>query len=706
MARPAFIRRFAQILAIRIKSRRLRGAEDRSLKSFSSVRIAADDFGDAAGSTADPRDRVSMNSSDDTPTQATHRVATRIDVCPLCREPVAKGESTSVRARECGGCGFRLGVATHEEPDEPNVEPAAAAAQPAPAEVVLEKWLSGAPLEPERRTAWRRITRWARRNRPLAGAAAAAAAAIVLCIAHLHGSCRKLEESLRQTTFERDEALARSDRLETAAAEYARSVDEHVEESFRASERNLRVSIAREVAAEASDLATRRPDYGLAMATVALRMAHRENAPPIAPAVELVYGLSTRPVAARGEAIGRVEVLAMSPDGNRLAAAAPDGQVRLIDLVGGAAPVLLPGRLSRAVAIEFSPDGLRLTARSADSTVNIWRLDNGDVEKQLRTVLKVQESRMAGAVQSDDNRWIVAACNGFRPGETTVRLWDISGRNPNTNYFDLPGNRGRIQSVAVSRGGQWVAVGNHDGDIALWNTAIHPLRGITKLLKAGKHGVNPPVFTPDGRKLVTSEGTEGGDCVIRIWDLAAGDPAATVTLEGHVAPVRKLAVSTNSRCLASADDTGRVYVWNLDVPAGEARVASLEAHVDEVTALEFGYDGRRLYTAGLDGRVCVWDMTRLPITNPLVRLQAGESGVTGLVVSRDGRRLAAATADQNARFWQFDADDLLRWAHDGSRRQERPATTPIAETRTDDEPIRHAIPVMETAERLDLNPLR
>jgi WD40 repeat protein len=323
---------------------------------------------------------------------------------------------------------------------------------------------------------------------------------------------------------------------------------------------------------------------------------------------------------------------------------------------------------------------------------------------------------MAGSVQSDDNRWIITGCNGFRPGETTVRLWDIASRNPNTNYFDLPGNRGRIQSVAVSRSGQWVAIGNHGGTVALWSTAIHPQRGVTKLLEAGKHGVNSLLFTPDGHKLITSEGTEGGECAIRVWDLTARDPgAAPVVLEGHVAPVRRLAVSTNGRCAASADDTGRVCLWNLDLPAAKALVAGLEAHVDAVTALEFGFDGRRLYTAGLDGQVCIWDMTRLPITKPLVRLRAGESAVTGLVVSRDGRKLAAATADQNARLWHMAADDLLRWAHDGSRRGAGPAaaemetveaTKPVAQAKRKELPAWEERPIVETAERSDSNPLR
>jgi WD40 repeat protein len=651
-----------------------------------------------------------MNKSEETSTPSMRSAAPRIDVCPLCREPVVHDVAQPGGNAECRACQFRFTV------DEA-VETAPGETPPAPAaEAVLEKWLSGAPLEPARRSAWRQVARWVRRHRSLTASAAVMAAAAALSVAHLHGTCRTLEESLRQTTFERDEALGRCDRMQAEAAEFARSVDEHVDKSFSSAERNLRVSIAREVAAEAAALSTRQPEHGLAMATVALRMAHRENAPPIVPAMELLYGLSTRPIDVASETLGRVDVVAISPDGNALATADGDGNVRLVDLADGpnrSKSISLPGRMSHVASLAFSPDGLRLVARSVDSTINIWRLDGDDVEKQERTVLKVPESRVADSAMSDDNRWILTGCNGFRPGETTVRLWDVAGRNPNTNYFDLPGNRGRIQSVAVSRHAQWAAVGNHGGTIALWNLAIHPLRNVTKTLPAGKHGMKSLVFTPDGRKLVTSEGTDGGECLIRVWDLTAVDPAAApAVLDGHVAPVRKLAVSSNGRCVASADDTGRVCLWNLDSPPATACVASLEAHVDAVTALEFAFDGSRLYSSGLDGQVCVWDMTRLPITKPLVRLRTGESAVTGLAVSRDGRKLAAASADQNARLWDLAADELLRWAHDGSRRQPGSPSAPIAVTSDEiapseeTSPTRHERPVIEAAERPDLNPLR
>jgi WD40 repeat protein len=651
-----------------------------------------------------------MNKSEETSTHTPRPAAARLDVCPLCREPIEHGDSTAEGERpqaggqECRVCKFRFAVDGDEERE-------ALPATPPAAEAVLEKWLSGAPLIPARPSAWKQASRWVRRHRSLAGTAGALAAAAVLGIVHLHGTCRTLEESLLRTTLERDEALGTCEQMRVDAEEFARSVDEHVDESFRRSERDLRVSIAREVAVEAATLSTRQPEHGLAMATVALRMAHRESAPPIVPALELVYGLSTRPMDETGETLGRVDVLAISPDGTRLAAADADGQVRLVDLTDELEPVSLPGRLTHAVSLAFSPDGLRLVARSADSTISIWRVEGEDVEKQERTVLKVPESRVAGSAMSDDNRWILAGCNGFRPGETTVRLWDVASRNPNTNYFDLPGNRGRIQSVAVSRNAQWAAAGNHGGTIALWNIGLHPLRDVTTTLQAGRHGVNSLLFTPDGRKLVTSEGTDGGECLIRVWDLTGGKPAAApMVLEGHVAPVRKLAVSANGRCVASADDTGRVRIWNIE-QQGDACVANLEAHVDAVTALEFGVDGRRLYSAGLDGQICVWDLTRMPIEKPLVRLRAGESAVTGLAVSRDGRKLAAASADQNARLWLLAGDDLLRWAHDGSRRQPG-ALTPLVDAEPSEAPapstppVAREMPIIETAERPDLNPLR
>ncbi|MBK9368915.1 MAG: hypothetical protein IPN01_21880 [Deltaproteobacteria bacterium] len=71
-------------------------------------------------------------------------------------------------------------------------------------------------------------------------------------------------------------------------------------------------------------------------------------------------------------AAGRYTSLALSPDGQLLAAGTGGGAVSVLDPKTGALLVSLPGHAERVTAVAFSDDGRVIVSGSADGTTRVW----------------------------------------------------------------------------------------------------------------------------------------------------------------------------------------------------------------------------------------------------------------------------------------------------------------------------------------------
>jgi WD40 repeat protein len=123
-----------------------------------------------------------------------------------------------------------------------------------------------------------------------------------------------------------------------------------------------------------------------------------------------------------GELLPATEIVnfsdaAYSPDGRRLAVAASDGSVRLLDAGSLKEIGILRGHGSPVTSVVFSPDGQRLFSASMDQTIKVWDVEN---ELQILTLRGHSGPVTSLALSPDGGRLVSAGADG------TVRIWDGS----------------------------------------------------------------------------------------------------------------------------------------------------------------------------------------------------------------------------------------------------------------------------------------
>jgi WD40 repeat protein len=196
---------------------------------------------------------------------------------------------------------------------------------------------------------------------------------------------------------------------------------------------------------------------------------------------------------------GTISAIAISADGQRLAAAHP-GSVIVLNPASGEVIKKLPPQ--KVDCLSFSDDGRALATAGEDGTIQIWDLASGQLTKTISGGEKIT------ALRFGRGGMILASASG----NGNVSLWELE---TGTLRLQLKKHSAAVNAIAFSADGNLLATGGDDRSVIIWETATGKAR---RTLKGHDLAVTSLAFSADASLLASGS----GNASIVLWYVQTG----------------------------------------------------------------------------------------------------------------------------------------------------------------------------------------
>ncbi|MBD1892954.1 NB-ARC domain-containing protein [Coleofasciculus sp. FACHB-SPT9] len=375
------------------------------------------------------------------------------------------------------------------------------------------------------------------------------------------------------------------------------------------------------------------------------------------------------------DTFGSILSLDLSSDGQVLAAATSNGEVRLWNIVDGNQIMAHKCHTGWVRSVVFHPNQALIASGGDDQTLKLWDISSNQLPKPLFV-----HTNWIGSIAFSPNGLQLASAGG----DKTIRIWDIFTEK---ELNLLEGHTGSITSLTFSSCGRFLASGSEDQSIRLWRVdngqcltlmknpsgwvmAIIYSPDNNSLVSVGDHGVvriwNPLsgecvkefkehsyrlrtlAFSPDGKVLAVG----GDDCLIRLLDVETG--RCTQTLAGHSSRIRDLIYNKSGTILISGGDDQTIRMW--EISSGNS-YRTIRGYLNRVRYVKFSSINNVLATSSEDRTIQIWDANTWRL---LKSLEGHQDCVTCLSFNPiDKSIIASGSDDQHIRIWNTDTGECL-----------------------------------------------
>jgi len=276
--------------------------------------------------------------------------------------------------------------------------------------------------------------------------------------------------------------------------------------------------------------------------------------------------------------------------------------------------------------------------------------------KQLLTKLRETSSQELGYIAGNVINLLCQLGTDLRGYDfSNLTIWQadlksVRLRGTNLSYADLTKSVfseafGGILAVAFSPNGQFLATGDTNGEIRLYQISDgQPLL----ICQGHTNWVLSLAFSSDSNILASSS----TDYTVKLWDVSTGQ--CLQTLREHDNEVWSVVFSPDGGQLASGSDDQTVRLW--DVDTGQC-LRIFQGHTNWVLSVVFSPTGQVLMSGSDDNTIRLWDVNTNICKNVF---QGHQDGIRTIALNPQGTILASGSDDTTIRLWDVTKGQYLR----------------------------------------------